>query len=78
MPHVLLRNHPRDKTTISDRLLLGARAIVLGEKSVGHSGPLPAAYRYKPTELTLELQYDKTEELERERTSAGFDVINHT
>jgi len=32
--------HPRDKTTVADRLILGARAVAYGEKNVSFQGPV--------------------------------------
>ena len=32
--------HPRDKATVADRLVLGARAIVYGESGINFQGPI--------------------------------------
>ena len=32
--------HPRDKGSVADRLVLGARALVYGEKDVNFKGPI--------------------------------------
>ena len=31
--------HPRDKATVADRLILGARAMVYGEPNINYRGP---------------------------------------
>ena len=64
----------RDKTTIANRLMLGVRAIHLGEKDVEHVGPVPIAYRFNPAAYTLQLQYDNSSQIQR-RSSVGFEVI---
>ncbi|NWU97099.1 SIAE acetylesterase, partial [Upupa epops] len=51
--------HPRDKQTVAQRLLLGARAVAYGEKNLVFQGPYPTRAVLEVTSGLLNMTYDQ-------------------
>ncbi|NWR62289.1 SIAE acetylesterase, partial [Bucorvus abyssinicus] len=65
--------HPRDKQSVAQRLLLGARAVAYGEKKVVFQGPYPTRAVLEGTRQLLNVTYGQ-ELVWRRRETQGFEV----
>ncbi|NWV88589.1 SIAE acetylesterase, partial [Machaerirhynchus nigripectus] len=65
--------HPRDKQNVAHRLLLGARAVVYGDKDLVFQGPYPTRAILEVTRGLLNVTYSQ-ELICRQRDAQAFEV----
>nr|KAG5686966.1 hypothetical protein BaRGS_022967 [Batillaria attramentaria] len=67
--------HPRYKQDVAKRLVLGARNVAYGEKTVVFQGPFPTSFTTKSAQQTIEVEYDDGESMLQElKGNEGFET----